>query len=70
MRSADHQYRWGPREVGWTLAAVGVCGVIVHALLVGRVVKKLGERRTGLLGLCWGAVGFVIYGFAEVGWCS
>ena len=65
---ADYQYQWGPREVGWVLAAVGVCSVIVNALLVGRVVKRLGERRTLLLGLCCGAIGFVIYGFAQVGW--
>ncbi len=65
---ADYQYQWGPREVGWVLAAVGVCSVVVNALLVGRVVKRLGERRTLLLGLGCGAVGFVIYGFAQVGW--
>ena len=65
---ADYQYQWGPREVGWVLAAVGVCSVIVNGLLVGRVVKRLGERRTLLLGLGCGAIGFVIYGFAEVGW--
>lgn len=65
---ADYQYRWGPREVGWVLAAVGVCSVIVNALLVGRVVKRLGERRALLLGLGGGTLGFVIYGFAEVGW--
>ena len=65
---ADYQYQWGPREVGWVLAAVGVCSVIVNGLLVGRVVKRLGERRTLLLGLSCGAIGFVIYGFAEVGW--
>ena len=65
---ADYQYQWGPREVGWVLAAVGVFSVIVNALLVGRLVKRLGERRTLLLGLGCGAVGFVIYGFAQVGW--
>ena len=65
---ADYRYQWGPREVGWVLAAVGVFSVIVNALLVGRVVKRIGERRALLLGLACGTVGFVIYGFAEVGW--
>jgi DHA1 family tetracycline resistance protein-like MFS transporter len=65
---ADYQYQWGPREVGWVLAAVGVCSVIVNVALVGRVAKRLGERRTLLLGLSCGAIGFVIYGVAEVGW--
>ncbi|MFD0739741.1 TCR/Tet family MFS transporter [Lysobacter koreensis] len=65
---ADYQYQWGPREVGWVLAAVGVCSVIVNAVLVGRVVKRLGERRALMFGLGCGVVGFVIYGFAGVGW--
>lgn len=65
---ADYQYQWGPREVGWVLAAVGVCSVIVNATLVGRVVKRLGERRALMFGLGCGVVGFVIYGFADVGW--
>jgi DHA1 family tetracycline resistance protein-like MFS transporter len=65
---ADYQYQWGPREVGWVLAAVGVCSVIVNVALVGRVAKRLGERRTLLLGLSCGMVGFLIYGFADVGW--
>lgn len=65
---ADYQYGWGPREVSWVLAAVGVFSVLVNAVLVGKVVKWLGERRALLLGLTCGVVGFTIYGFAEVGW--
>ncbi|MEO6263659.1 MAG: TCR/Tet family MFS transporter [Luteimonas sp.] len=65
---ADYQYGWGPREVGWVLAAVGVCSVIVNVALVGRMVKWLGERRTLLLGLGCGVIGFAIYGFADLGW--
>jgi DHA1 family tetracycline resistance protein-like MFS transporter len=65
---ADYRYGWGPREVGWVLAAVGVCSVIVQAGLVGRIVAWLGERRTLLLGLACGVVGFAVYGFAGNGW--
>lgn len=65
---ADYQYQWGPREVGWVLAAVGVCSVIVQAGLVGRIVHAIGERRALLLGLSCGMVGFGIYGFADHGW--
>lgn len=42
--------------------------VVVNAGLVGRIVARLGERRTLLLGLSCGAVGFLIYGLADVGW--
>lgn len=65
---ADYQYHWGPREVSWVLALVGVMSVVVNAVLVGRVVAWLGERQTLLLGLGCGAVGFLIYGLADVGW--
>lgn len=65
---AEYQYQWTNQQVGWVLAIVGVCSVIVQAGLMGPLVKKLGERRTLLLGLACGVVGFVIYGAAEAGW--
>ncbi|SDZ00276.1 MFS transporter, DHA1 family, tetracycline resistance protein [Lysobacter sp. yr284] len=65
---ADYQYHWGLREVGWTLLVVGVFNVVVNVALIGRAVARLGERRTLLLGLACGVVGFVIYGLADHGW--
>ncbi|WP_233492674.1 TCR/Tet family MFS transporter [Xanthomonas oryzae] len=64
---AGYQYHWGPREVSWVLAGVGVCIIIVNVLLVGRLVRWLGERRALLLGLGCGVIGFVIYGLADSG---
>jgi len=64
---AGYRFQWGPTEVGWVLAAVGVLSIVVNALLVGRIVKKIGERRTLLLGLACGVIGFCIYGWAPVG---
>ena len=65
---ADYRFQWGPREVAWVLAMVGVFSVIVQGGLMGPVVKRLGERRALLFGLACGVTGFVIYGFAGVGW--
>ncbi len=65
---ADYRYGWGQKEVGYVLGLVGVLSVIVNVLLVGRMVKKLGERRAVLLGLGCGAVGFAVYGVAGQGW--
>ena len=64
---AGYRYGWGPVEVSWVLALVGVCSILVNAVLVGRLVARLGERRALLLGLASGVVGFVIYGFADSG---
>ncbi|HUS66878.1 MAG TPA: TCR/Tet family MFS transporter [Kofleriaceae bacterium] len=65
---ADYRYGWGQREVGYVLAAVGVLSVIVNVVIVGRVVKRMGERRALLFGLAFGTAGFAIYGAAEQGW--
>jgi MFS transporter, DHA1 family, tetracycline resistance protein len=64
---AGYLYGWGPHEVSWVLALVGVCSIVVNALLVGRIVRVLGERRALLLGLGCGVAGFAIYGVAGSG---
>jgi DHA1 family tetracycline resistance protein-like MFS transporter len=64
---ADYRYHWGPEAVGSVLAIVGVCGVIVQAVLVKHAVAAWGERRTLMFGLCAGIVGFTIYGWAPTG---
>ena len=59
-----YRYGWGPSAVGFTLAAVGICAMIVQGTLVRPITAKLGERRTLLTGLLCGATGFAIYGLA------
>lgn len=65
---ADVSYGWKEKQAGYVLAVVGVFSVIVNAILVGKLVKRLGERRAMLFGLSSGVVGFVIYGLAGEGW--
>ncbi|HVI59579.1 MAG TPA: TCR/Tet family MFS transporter [Luteimonas sp.] len=65
---ADYAYHWGQKEVGYVLAAVGVLNIIVNVGLVGRVVKRFGERRALLGSLACGAIGFAVYGIADHGW--
>lgn len=64
---ADHAYDWGIREVGYVLAAVGICTAIVQAGLIGRIVAAVGERRALLIGQCAGLAGFALYSFAPSG---
>lgn len=62
-----YRYGWGPSTVGLTLAVVGACAMVVQGGLVRPITARLGERRTLLLGLLCGAVGFSIYGLAPTG---
>ena len=59
-----YRYGWGPSAVGFTLAGVGVCAMIVQGTLVKVITARFGERRTLLTGLFCGAMGFAIYGLA------
>jgi len=63
---ADYRYNWGPQAVGYTLALVGVCNAFTQAWLVGKLVPRVGERRTLLAGLVFGAAGFAAMGIASV----
>jgi len=64
---ADYRYGWGKESVGLVLALVGVCGIVVQAVVVKWAVARFGERRTLLAGLFLGAAGFAIYGLAASG---
>ena len=64
---AGYRYGWDEKAVGWFLAMVGVCSVIVQGGLVRPIVGRYGQRRTLLTGLAFGAIGFAIYGLAPTG---
>jgi DHA1 family tetracycline resistance protein-like MFS transporter len=63
-----YRYGWDARAVGFVLAAVGLCAMIVQSGLVGWSVAKIGERNTLLVGLVCGAAGFANYGLADNGY--
>jgi len=56
--------RWDPKQVGMALAVVGVFSVIVQGGLVRPLVKRIGQRRTLLVGGFFGTLGFAMYGLA------
>lgn len=64
---ATYRYGWDSKTVGLTLAMVGICAMVVQGLAIGPIVRVLGERNALLLGLCCGAIGFVIFGSAPTG---
>lgn len=61
---SGYRYGWNALEVGVFLAGVGVCSAIVQGGLVRKFIARFGQRRTLLIGLVFGAIGFAIYGLA------
>jgi DHA1 family tetracycline resistance protein-like MFS transporter len=63
----EYRYHWDVRTTGLMLAGVGACTIIVQGGLVRHAVARFGERRTLLMGLVGGTLGFVAYGLAGTG---
>ena len=55
---ADAELSWGPRQVGWSLAALGVGAVLLQGGGAGRAARTWGERTMLLIGLALVAAGF------------
>ena len=65
---AGYRYGWDIQTNGLTLALVGVMAILVQGLLVRPTVRRLGERRTIMLGLTVSTLAFLGYGLASDGW--
>ncbi len=63
-----YRFNWTERDNGLSLALVGIMFALVSAMLTGRIVGWLGERRAIIYGLMIGAITFVIYGLSTRGW--
>jgi MFS transporter, DHA1 family, tetracycline resistance protein len=62
-----YRYGWDERTVGFTMAGVGLCAMIVQGGLIGRTVRRFGERTTLIMGLGFGVAGFAVFAFAPTG---
>ena len=63
------RYAWGPREVGFSLGAVGVCMLIVQGFVIRRAIPAWGAERVAAVGLVLAALSFVGYALlSPVGW--
>lgn len=58
------KFGWTERDVGLSLAALGLGTAVVQGGLVGLFTRKLGEHRTAIIGMTGGALGFLGYAFA------
>ncbi|MCA1812814.1 MAG: TCR/Tet family MFS transporter [Halobacteriales archaeon] len=62
------RFGWSSALVGMSLATAGVVMAVSQGALTGRLIPKLGERRTAVYGLLAGTLGFLGYAFATEGW--
>jgi MFS transporter, DHA1 family, tetracycline resistance protein len=64
---APVQLGWDSKMVGVSLTLVGVSMVFFQSFIIGKVVKRLGERKTAIVGLSYGMLSFVITAFITSG---
>jgi DHA1 family tetracycline resistance protein-like MFS transporter len=62
-----YRYGWDERTVGFTMAGVGVCAMVVQGALIGPTVARFGERVALLAGLFFGVSGFAVFSLATTG---
>ena len=66
--STTMRFDWSTAVVGVVFAVMGVCFALSQGLLVGPVVKRLGERRSILVGLSASVVVYLAYAMVPEGW--
>jgi DHA1 family tetracycline resistance protein-like MFS transporter len=62
------RYGWSLKFLGITFLVTGALGILVQSLVVGPVVKRIGERGAVIVGAACTMAGFLIYGLASNQW--
>ena len=62
------QFDWDARMVGMSLAAYGLGIVIVQGFLIRPILKRFGEKKTALFGMCMHLLTFTAYQFMTETW--
>jgi DHA1 family tetracycline resistance protein-like MFS transporter len=62
------RFGWGPRENGFSLFIVGIAAAVGQTVLLGLLLRRLGDVRTALTGLASSTIAYVLYGLATQGW--
>jgi DHA1 family tetracycline resistance protein-like MFS transporter len=66
--STTLRFGWGTLQSGVTFAVMGLLAALVQSTLVGPAVKRLGERRSIVIGLSASVLSFLAYAFVPQGW--
>jgi MFS transporter, DHA1 family, tetracycline resistance protein len=62
------RFNWSTREIGYSLGFAGTMIVIVQGLLISIVIRKVGMRWTGVIGLTASIISFLGYATANASW--
>jgi len=62
------KFGWGPKENGWSLAAIGIMSVLVQGFLLGRLLKRYSPQRLVVVGLVSSTLAYALWGAAGEGW--
>lgn len=65
---STHRYGWSGGQIGLSLALSGVCEIIMMGFILPRLIPRIGEWKTALLGISFSIIAFVSYAFAYQGW--
>jgi len=59
-----YRYGWGPAQIGLLLMVLSGCGIVVQSFVAGWATKRIGERRSVILGMMVNTAGFSCIGLA------
>jgi len=62
------KFGWSPREIGFSLSAVGVAMIFVQAYLIRLLLPVWGPMKTAVVGLIATMVSFIGYAFVPYAW--
>jgi DHA1 family tetracycline resistance protein-like MFS transporter len=58
---------WTPRDIGWSLAMVGISIAFVEGILIRFIIPRIGEKRAVYFGYVMAAIGFTGFALADTG---
>jgi DHA1 family tetracycline resistance protein-like MFS transporter len=62
------KFGWGPKEVGWSLFAVGAMTALAQGVLLRFMVQRTTPQRLAMLALVAGTLSYLGFGAATEGW--
>jgi MFS transporter, DHA1 family, tetracycline resistance protein len=62
------RFGWGPRENGFSLFIVGIAAAVGQTVILGFLLRKLGDVKAALAGLASSSIAYLLYGLSTHGW--